>query len=369
MNDAWYIIDDIDEIDSPALIIYKERVQHNIALAVQMVGDPSRLRPHVKTYKSPQVTALMLKTGITKFKCATIAEAEMLAQCGAPDVLLAYQPTGPKILRLLKLMQQYPGAHISCLIDSVHAAKAIANEAVKLDVFADVLLDVNIGMNRTGVVPNGALEIYEVCREMKGINLIGLHGYDGHINDTDISIRKQRADEAFNKLEGVKLALSAVGLTKPIMVISGSPTFDINAQRKGVECSPGTFVYWDRNYQQQFPDLQFLPAALVISRVVSLVNEKKICTDLGHKSIAAENPLNRRVHFMNAEELEPVGQSEEHLVLETNLPHSYQVGDVLYGMPFHICPTCALYEEAYVFEDGKLKETWRMTARDRKISI
>ena len=170
-------------------------------------------------------------------------------------------------------------------------------------------------------------------------------------------------------LERVKDILIDKGMSQPVIVVSGSPTFAIHAQRDGVECSPGTFVYWDRSYQQMFPDLGFLPAALVVSRVVSLVNESKICLDLGHKSIAAENPLNRRIYFLNAPQLNPVAQSEEHLVVQTDLNHTYKVGDVLYGMPFHVCPTCALYDEAYVVEKGELKEVWEMTARDRKISI
>lgn len=369
MVQPWYLIDAIHELDSPALIIYKERVQQNIALAIQIAGDPARLRPHVKTHKSPQVTELMLQAGIGKFKCATIAEAEMLAQCGAPDVLLAYQPTGPKIQRLLKLVQQYRLTHFSCLIDSERAANAIADEALKQGVTMDVLLDVNIGMNRTGVLPEDAMALYKACSQWKGIRVIGLHGYDGHITDTDVTIRKQRADEAFRMLKQVKEVLTANGVVQPVTVISGSPTFTIHAQRKEVECSPGTFVYWDRSYEQLYPELKFLPAVLVVSRVVSVLNNKRICLDIGHKSIAAENPLNRRVYFLNAEDLEPAGQSEEHLVVETALPHRYQVGDVLYGMPFHVCPTCALYDEAYVVEGSKVKEVWKMVARDRKISV
>ena len=136
-----------------------------------------------------------------------------------------------------------------------------------------------------------------------------------------------------------------------------------------MECSPGTFVYWDRSYEQTFPDLPFIPAVLVVSRVVSVLNETTLCLDLGHKSIAAENPLTRRIYFLNASEAEPISQSEEHLVIHTAMPHKRKVGDVLYGMPFHVCPTCALYEEAYVVEDNRVKEAWKMTARDRKILL
>jgi D-serine deaminase-like pyridoxal phosphate-dependent protein len=118
-----------------------------------------------------------------------------------------------------------------------------------------------------------------------------------------------------------------------------------------------------------FPDLEFLPAALVFSRVVSVVNKTTICLDLGHKSIASENLLNRRVYFLNAGDLVPVTHSEEHLVMETVTPHHYHVGDIFYGMPYHVCPTCALYDTAYVIENGQVKEEWKMIARNRKILI
>src|SRR5580700_1488877 len=126
MAGSWYQIDNIDELDTPALVVYPERVRENIARAVGMVGDAARLRPHVKTHKSPAVTRLMLDAGIRRFKCATIAEAEMLAAEGAPDVLLAYQPVGPKVGRLVQLIRQYPAANFSCLIDHADAATAMA---------------------------------------------------------------------------------------------------------------------------------------------------------------------------------------------------------------------------------------------------
>ncbi|MGZ3939299.1 MAG: D-TA family PLP-dependent enzyme [Flavisolibacter sp.] len=369
MTKDWYLVDDVDEIDSPALLIYKERVVHNIELAISMVGAASRLRPHVKTHKSPQVTRLILKAGITKFKCATIAEAEMLGQEGAPDVLLAYQPTGPKIERLLKLIKTYTNTHFSCLIDSVEAARTIAAKASEVGVAVDVFVDINVGMNRTGVMPSEANTLIKACVDMPGVNPIGLHVYDGHLNDTDLTIRRQKANEVYEVADGLRHVLKTGGIAQPVVVLGGSPTFGIHAQREGVECSPGTFVYWDRNYQQAFPDLPFLPAALVLTRVVSVVNDNRVCVDLGHKSIAAENQLARRVYFVNAEGLQPVAQSEEHLVLETSTPHDFKPGDVLYGMPYHVCPTCALYESSYVVEGGRAKEVWHMTARDRKISI
>jgi D-threonine aldolase len=362
----WYTIYNIHEIDSPALVIYKYWVEQNINNAIIMVGDVAKLRPHVKTHKSPDVTRLMLEAGITKFKCATIAEAEMLGQCGAPDVLLAYQPTGPKIERLLLLIDQYPATRFSCLVDSVDTAQALAAEAESSGLTVDVFLDVNVGMNRTGVLPKNAEQVLDTCRSLKGINLVGVHGYDGHINDTDLARRMQRANEAYGALAAIRTANGNKDLR---IVIGGSPTFPFHAARKDVECSPGTFVYWDWSYSTLFPGQPFFPAALVITRVVSVLNERRFCLDLGHKSIAAENRLDRRVHFLNAKDLTPVAQSEEHLVMESAALHPYKVGDVLYGMPYHICPTCALYDSAFVIEEGNATDSWKIAARDRKLSI
>src|SRR5689334_20868999 len=119
----WFTINNIDSLDTPALAIYPERVGKNIQTLVASIDDVKRLRPHVKTHKSAEVTKMMLQAGVTKFKCATIAEAEMLAIAGAPDVLLAYQPIGPKAARLAELVKKYPKTKFSCLIDNLDTAK------------------------------------------------------------------------------------------------------------------------------------------------------------------------------------------------------------------------------------------------------
>ncbi|HVX51094.1 MAG TPA: alanine racemase, partial [Chitinophagaceae bacterium] len=123
----WYIINNIDSIDTPALVLYKDRIKYNIQAAIRMTGDVNKLRPHVKTNKIAEVCRMMMDAGITKFKCATIAEAEMLGMIGAMDVLLAYQPGGPKINRLYLLTQKYPATKFTCLVDNIDSAKNIAS--------------------------------------------------------------------------------------------------------------------------------------------------------------------------------------------------------------------------------------------------
>src|ERR1700733_4727851 len=121
-ENPWYSINNIDEVDSPALVIYPERVRQNIISAIEMIGDVNRLRPHVKTHKSPDATKLLIDAGISKFKCATISEAEMLGMCKAKDVLLAYQPVGPKLKRFKSIVAHYPATVYSCLVDNEASA-------------------------------------------------------------------------------------------------------------------------------------------------------------------------------------------------------------------------------------------------------
>src|SRR5436190_5386098 len=279
--EEWYHIDNINEIDSPALVIYPVRVKRNIELLKSMIDDVSRLRPHVKTHKAKEVALMQMAAGINKFKCATIAEAEMLASCQAPDVLLAYQPVGPKISRLIALIKKYPATKFSCLVDDMAAAKAISTEASDAGIVIPVFMDLNVGMNRTGITPGPeAVDLYKLCSSLSGIISVGLHAYDGHIHDTDLQTRKERSDEAFEKVELVRAEIVNQYLPEPIIVAGGSPTFPIHAKRNKLECSPGTFIYWDAGYQQGSAEQPFLPSALVISRVISHPGEHRLSLDL-----------------------------------------------------------------------------------------
>ena len=366
----WYYISNISELDSPALVIYKDRVIQNINTAIKIIGDVKRLRPHVKTHKTKEAAQLMMDAGISKFKCATIAEAEMLAMINAPDVLLAYQPVGPKLIRFITLIKKYPSTKFSCLVDNIETAKNIAEAATENEIEINVYIDLNIGMNRTGIAPGSeAIFLYSTCKNLKGIKPIGLHAYDGHIRTIELEQRTIECNEAFKAVTEMQQQLLQKGFDKPIIIAGGSPTFPVHAKRDEVECSPGTFVYWDKTYLR-YTEQNFVPAALVIARIISLPTETKLCIDLGHKSISAENELSNRVYFLNAPELKFVSHSEEHLVAESMPGQAYKAGDILYGIPVHICPTCALYERAYIVQNNTVTiEEWKMIARDRKINV
>src|SRR2546421_4841499 len=248
-NTEWYKIDDVSKLDSPALVVYPERVKENIRLLKKMIDDPSRLRPHIKTNKSREATDLMLEAGISRFKCATIAEAEFLGICGASDVLLAYQPMGPKLKRFIQVIQHYPGTKYSTLFDNAEAVKQMAEAFAAQKLTVDLYMDLNVGMNRTGINPDeAALKLYFDSMELKGIRPVGLHVYDGHVRNPNINIRTADSDKAFGPVEILRDKIMESGFPEPVIVAGGSPTFPVHARRKTVECSPGTFIYWDKGY-------------------------------------------------------------------------------------------------------------------------
>jgi D-serine deaminase-like pyridoxal phosphate-dependent protein len=365
----WFLLQDADKIDSPSLVLYKDRIIENIKRLVDSIDDVSRLRPHIKTHKSAEVTRLMLNAGIRKFKCATISEAEMLANAGATDILLAYQPVGPKAARLSELVTAFPKVKFACLIDNLDSARHLSKTFEDIGKTIDVYIDLNVGMNRTGIVPEQAIGLFNDSFSLKGIRITGLHAYDGHLRDPDFQIRSRQCDDAFKSVETLLQQIPEPFRSTMTIVAGGTPTYSIHRKRKNIECSPGTFIYWDKGYEQILQEQHYLHAALVLTRIISIPSKGVICTDLGHKAIASENPLLNRVYLLNAPDLVPTGHSEEHMVFKTTSPEKYKVGDVFYGVPYHVCPTIALHDEAIVILNHKMTERWKNVSRKRKISI
>jgi D-threonine aldolase len=359
-----------DIVPSPALLVYTERVEENLRRMISTAGNRDRLRPHIKTHKMPDIMRTHLALGITKFKAATIAEAEMAAQTGAPDVLLAYQPVGPNIARFIELCRRYPATKFSAVVDDREIIAALGAAAKAAGTLIELLLDIDCGQRRSGVLPGvHAVQLYHLLHSTPGLSPGGLHAYDGHIHDTDIAVRTATCNAAFAPVESLRVSLLNDGLQVPRFVVGGTPTFPIHAKRGDVECSPGTCVLWDYSYSSTLLDMDFVHAAAVLTRVVSKPADGRICLDLGHKAIASENP-HPRVYFPDVPDATFVGHSEEHLVLQTSRADQLRIGHPLVGIPWHICPTVALHAEAVVVENGLATQTrWNITARARRLNV
>jgi len=357
-----------DEISSPALILRWEAVEENLRRMIERVGSPDRLRPHLKTHKLPQIIARLAELGVTKAKAATIAEAEMAATAGARDVLLAFPAIGPTVPRLVALVRAFPAVQFSALVDDPAALDALGAACHRAGLELPVFVDLDVGMQRTGIAPDdAAVALYARLARTPGLRPAGLHAYDGHLSQSDLAERTAACDAGFATVVALRDRLRAAGLPVPVIVAGGTPTFPIHARRPDVECSPGTCVLWDAGYAHKVPDLDFVPAAILLTRVISRPGPNRLCLDLGHKAVASEMPHPRAI-FPALPDAKPVVHSEEHLVLETPRAADFPVGTVLGAIPWHICPTVALQSFVHVSHANRVDAVWPVVARTRRLS-
>lgn len=368
-NLEWYRLLDTTNVISPSLLVYPERIEKNIERMIELAEGTEFLRPHIKTHKMAEIVQMQMRHGIQKFKCATIAEAELLAQCGATDILLAMQPVGANMRRFFRLMETFSNSKFSSLVDNLKTLNELIAESESRNTKVTLWMDIDNGMNRTGIqVGEKAKELYRKMVANKLINAKGLHTYDGHIRNEDINERKKICDDAFEPVLKLKADLEGDGLGPIEMVAGGSPTFPIHSKRSNVESSPGTTLLWDERYGTSFKEMYFLTAAVLITRIISKPGADLLCFDLGHKSIAPEMEF-PRVKIFGLENCEQIGQSEEHLVVRCEDSDAHEVGDVFYAIPMHICPTVAKYESVSTVEKNVITGTWKVAARNQKITI
>ena len=368
--DPSYRVRNSSALPSPALLVYPEKIRKNTALALNIAGNPDRLWPHVKTHKTREITAIQQEAGIRKFKCATVAEAEMLASCGVKVVLLAYQPVGPNIPRLVELCRRYPEVSFLVIADDRGVAAELSEQFSRAGGKIEVLLDIDPGMGRTGVAPDQkAAELYLELGKLKGIVPGGLHCFDGHHNQEDPAARMSAARECLAALDRLQDRVERRGGKVPRRILGGTSTFPCYAKLGSVELSPGTCFVQDWNNLQRYQDLPFQPAALLFSRVVSKPACGRITVDAGSKAIATDPPAERGIVY-SAEGFKPLFQSEEHWVFEVRDSQRFKVGDELYILPTHICPTFAVHHSVHVVDaSGDWVDSWPVVARDRKLSI
>ena len=370
--DARYLILDKHEIPSPALIIFEELLLSNLHKMIEIAGTPDRLRPHCKTHKMREVIELELKLGIGKHKSATIAETEMLAMAGVRDIFLAYNLVGPNIARAVKFLEKYPQVTLGVTVDhpaplaSLSAAMSDAGKSI------DVFMDIDSGQHRTGVpVGEQAKELYRRIASSPGINAAGIHLYDGQNHQKDLNERTLAVMSIWHQVARFRDELLVAGLAVPKIVCGGTGSFPVFAKIDDptIELSPGTCVFHDAGYGEVFPDLDFVPAQMILTRVVSRPADNLMTLDLGYKACAADRPAGRRLFFPDLPDAEEVLQNEEHLVLRTPRAKSYEPGDELLAVARHACPTSAMYQHAHVIRNGKLAERWNVVARDRQLTI
>jgi D-serine deaminase-like pyridoxal phosphate-dependent protein len=358
-----------EQLLSPALIVYMDMVRANVQRVIDAVGgDPDRWRPHIKTIKLAPVFLAIADAGVRNFKCATTREASCLletldaAGIETTDVLLAHPIVGPNLEQLGRIASARPAARVSVLCEDPDAVEAIPPGL-------GVFVDINPGMNRTGVPVDRTAQIAGIAAAA-GDRFRGVHFYEGHLAGLEARKRRQRAFACYDKLMTVLADLADHGNAVPEVITSGTPTFPDAIAYEPLSrltgtvhrVSPGTAVLGDTRAMREIPDVGLVPAAVVFARVVSHPADGLVTCDAGSKSIAADagDPCAESIGQDGLEALKP---SEEHLPFRVNSGVAPPRGTELLLVPRHVCPTVNLAEKAVLIEDGLLSEIVEVIGR------
>ena len=367
-----YSIDDVTEVQSPGLLIYLDFVKSNIKEMLRVAGAPSRLCPHCKTHKTKEIIKLMLQSGITHHKCATIAEAEVLASVGVKEVLIAYQLVGPNIKRLFALYDKFPGVRFATIADNSIVIEQINEIAEQKNLTIPMFVDLETGMGRTGIEPGDeGFELVEQIVSASGLEFAGLHWYDGHHRQPDPAERRGHVLAGWKRCVEFRDRLLLEGVQVERIVTAGTGSFPILAacEEPGLQLSPGTTTLHDASMTKLFPEMGFTPAVAVLTRVISCNTAHQVTLDVGHKSCAADQPAGDRLYFPAIPDAKEVSQTEEHCVIESSDCNQLGIGMPLIAIPKHACPTSAVHQHATIISQRAVVDTWQIAARDRFITI
>jgi D-serine deaminase-like pyridoxal phosphate-dependent protein len=368
-----YEIENAGTLLTPALAIYPEIVDRNIAATLRLLGgDAKRWRPHLKTAKLGFIMRRIAENGVVHAKCSTTAELAAACASGMKDILLAYPVVGANAARVREIAERNSGVRISVLAENPEQASAWKGSAI------GIFIDVNPGMDRTGIEQDRVDAILAVARAISdaGLELRGLHYYDGQIHTQPLAEREPLAHRGYDRVMELVSALESAGFGVGEVITSGTPAFPCAASYAGFRgakfvhrASPGTVIYNDATSATQLPaEWGYEPAAVVVSTVVSHPKSNYVTCDAGHKAVSADAGV-PTCAVAGRPDLIPLKPSEEHLPIEVKSGARPAIGETLYLIPRHVCPTVNNFDEAVIVSGGKVIAVERVTARGHEAPI
>lgn len=352
------------DVDTPALLLDLDLVERNIAAMARVFeGTPVRLRPHVKTHKSPTLAQMQLEAGAIGITCAKLGEAEVMAAAGISDILISSEIVGPtKIARLLGLARQ---TRVLTVVDDLAAAQALSEAAAQAGVRIPALVDVDVGQHRTGIAAGEpALALAHQVALLPGLEFVGLQGYEGHLQHVvDVRARADGVTEAMALLIETRRQIEAAGIPVQIVSTGGTGTHRLVGQTDGVtEVQVGSYVVMDSHYAS-IEGVEFAHALTCVATVISKAKPDRAVVDAGTKTLSTDSGPSKPKDLPGAE-YRPGG--DEHGILQySDGPCPLSVGDKIELIPSHCDPTINLHDCYYVTRGDTVVAIWPIAARGK----
>jgi D-serine deaminase-like pyridoxal phosphate-dependent protein len=372
--DERYRVPALEDVLTPALVVYPEMIASNIARTLDLLdGNGDRWRVHVKTAKLEYTLRMLVERGVRNFKCATTLELLVACRSGATDVLVAYPTMGANARRVREIADAFPKVRISVLAENEEQVQQWRGSAI------GVFLDINSGMNRTGLEQSRDEDVVRLVRAIgeTGLEFRGLHYYDGHYGGLEERERIAAAHAGYDRLLEIVKEVERGGANVAEVITAGTPTMPCSIAYRGFRgngfvhrVSPGTVVYNDATSLVLLPrEYGYRPAALVLTRVVSRPKTGMMTCDAGHKAVSADAGVPTCV-VVGHPELKPLSPSEEHLPMEAADGSAVpEVGEALYLLPRHVCPTVNNFDCALLVRGGQIESVEKVSARGRETPL
>jgi D-serine deaminase-like pyridoxal phosphate-dependent protein len=358
----------LEDLDTPCLVVDLDVMEKNIKVVLERARNCGiRVRPHMKTTKSPGFARILIEEGATGICVSKLAEAEVMIEAGVDDILITSEIVGePKVSRLASLATRNPRLRV--VIDSVTAANQLNERMKKSPHSLQVLIDVNVGENLCGVADrDAALALAQDVKGLAHLQLIGIHGFEGHLQMlADQKERRRLCHESMKKLVDIAAHLRENGFEIQTVTAGGTGTYEYCAEVEGItEVRPGAFILMDLSLAEAGLK-QFQQAVHVMTSVISKPSGNRVVVDAGLKSLSANGT--RAVPGGKWSSMRYTPVAEEMGILESadGSDLALSVGDKVLLVPGHVDMTVNLHDNYYCMRENKLESVRRISARGKE---
>ena len=359
--------DKLDSLDTPSMLVDLDLMEENIAKLFHLLLPTGvNIRPHLKTTKSPILAKILIAAGAKGGCVAKLSEAEVMCAEGVDDILITCEIVGPaKVARLVELFRKYP--KIQTVVDSREGATAInaALEASGIEAPIQVLIDVDVGLHRTGVAPEGALALAKHLATLSHLKLIGVQGYEGHLQHVHgRDLREKECRASMILLSATATLLREEGFNIEVVTTGGTGTAEFCATTPGItEVQPGSFIFMDSDYRNAVGTF-FSHSLTILSTVISKSpTERRVTIDAGLKTLTTDSGFAEPKDMPDVT-YTPMGDEHGWLSWGEDI-EDFPIGARVEMIPSHIDPTVNLHDFYYAHRKGVIEEIWPVATRGK----